>query len=236
MRQFLSFAEAVSSPSNVDDAPPRISVCTVSEKESKRTAATGGIIPARRCIAKVCSSLPCPSLPKPSPSARGSHTRTTCRPLLLVLASQVPNSALKSTADSLAVASTAWSAVVDVQLGRIDAPFDFRPTLATCRYSTVPATAAGMPRLCVACACQTCVWARPCAQASALHVRRAARRRRLSSRPRSRALTSCKHALGCRRSVAGGDRLERWWCRCSCGQPLLGCAVVLCVAALSREV
>ena len=75
---------------------------------------------------------------------------TACSPLLLVLASQVPNSSLNPPADLLSVTSVARSMAVDNETGRVDEPFDFRSTLATCRYSTVPAAAAGTLRLLVA--------------------------------------------------------------------------------------
>ena len=125
--------------------------------------------------------------------ARGWDTHTACSPLLLVLASQVPNSSLNPPADLLSVTSVARSVAVDNETGRVDEPFDFRSTLATCRYSTVPAAAAGTLRLLVACARQTRSRARPCAHASFPCVRCAAWHRWLYGRPMSRAPVSREH-------------------------------------------
>ena len=122
---------------------------------------------------------------------------TARSPFLLVRATHAPISTLNTCADTLAVASAARSAAVNVEIGRVDAPSDFWSTLATCTSSTVGAAAAGTVRLRVACARQACAGARPGAQASALRARRPARHRWLSGRPRSRAPVSRKHARSC---------------------------------------
>ena len=176
MRRFISFAEVVSGSSNVIDAPPRISIRSVSGKNSKRTAAARGRTSASRCIEKVCSPLPCPSLPKPSPWLGHAYC--------LQPASAGPGLSgaqffPQPPADLLSVTSVARSVAVDNETGRVDEPFDFRSTLATCRYSTVPAAAAGTLRLLVACVRQTRSRARPCAHASYPCARCAAWHRRL---------------------------------------------------------
>ena len=135
---------------------------------------------SRRCAAR-CRARRCPS------RARAWDTHTARSPLLLVLASHVPNACLNSPADLLAVASVTSSVAVDIERGRVDAPFDVRPTLATCTCLGGGRCSGGTLRLRVACACQTRVWARPCAQRSSSYARRAAWHRRLSGRPRSRA-------------------------------------------------
>ena len=179
--------------------------------------------PARRTSsrAQVASLLP-----------QTPHTARS--PFLLVWATHAPISTLNTCADTLAVASAARSAAVNVEIGRVDAPSDFWSTLATCTSSTVGAAAAGTARLRVACARQACAGARPGAQASALHARRPARHRWLSGRPRSRAQASRKRERLCGHSVAVGGRLECWSCRRSRGRPWLGWAVPMWVTALSR--
>ena len=128
-------------------------------------------------------------------------THTARSPFLLILTSHVPNSSLNALAEVLLLASVASSVAMGIETRLVDASVEFRPTLATCSCSKVAATAAGTAAEAHACACLSRVRALPCAQASALSVRHAARHHRLSGRPRSRAPSSLKHARSHGQSV-----------------------------------
>lgn len=100
---------------------------------------------SQRCAAR-CPSHRCPS------RARVWDTHTACSPLLLVLSPQVRSSSLNTPADLLSIISVALSVAVGIETGRVDALFDVTPTLAACKYYTVPVAVAGTLRLRVACA------------------------------------------------------------------------------------
>ena len=172
-----------------------------------------------------------PSAGGVSPTPDATHSP---QPFSAGRASHVPISSLNPPADLLAVASAAISVAMDVEIGRNEAPFEFRLTLATCTCSKVAAAVAETAWLRVACECQAWARARPCAHGSPACARRAARHHWLSARPRSRAQASRKRERLCGRSVAIGDRLECWSCRRSRGRPWLGWAMPMWVTALSR--